>query len=76
MELIQKTGIVERWFNGEGGYGFIHPDDGGEAVFVHHTGIAAHAQGKSLKAGGRVSYEVVRRKMAGMWAKDVVCTTN
>jgi len=74
LELLsQKMGIVERWFNGEGGYGFIHPDDGGEADFVHHTGIAAHAKAKSLKEGIRVSYEIVRRKMAGMWAKDV-CT--
>lgn len=71
MELIQKTGIVRRWFNGEGGYGFIDPDDGGEAVFVHHTGIAKQAKAKSLKAGVRVSYEAVRMKMAGMWAKDV-----
>jgi len=75
LELNQKTGIVERWFNGEGGYGFIHPDEGGEAVFVHHTGIAAHAKAKSLKEGVRVSYEVVRRKMAGVWAKDVVSAT-
>ena len=74
-ELNQKTGIVERWFNGEGGYGFIHPEEGGEAVFVHHTGIAAHAKAKSLKEGVRVSYEVVGRKMAGVWAKDVVCAT-
>ena len=74
--LSQKTGIVGRWFNGEGGYGFIHPDDGAEAVFVHHTGIAAaHAKGRSLKEGVRVTYEVARKKMAGMWAKDV-CTTD
>jgi CspA family cold shock protein len=74
LELIQKTGIVGSWFNGESGYGFIHPDDGGEGVFVHHTGIATHAKDKSLKAGVRVSYEVVRRRMAGMWAKDVYTT--
>jgi cold shock protein len=75
LELIKKTGVVERWFNGEGGYGFIHPDEGSEAIFVHHTGIAPHAKVKSLEAGVRVSYEVVRRKMAGLWAKDV-CTTD
>ena len=75
LELLsQKTGIVGRWFNGEGGYGFIRPDDGGEAVFVHHTGIAARTEAKSLKEGVRVSYEVVRRKMGGMWAEGV-CKT-
>jgi cold shock CspA family protein len=71
----QKTGIVEHWFNGDGGYGFIHPDGGGEAVFVYHTGIAAHSKAKSLDEGVRVSYEVARRKMAGVWANDV-CKTN
>ena len=49
--MSQRTGIVGSWFNGEGGYGFIYPDDGGEAVFVHHTSIAAYAKAKSLKEG-------------------------
>ncbi len=75
MAVDQKTGIVGSWFNGEGGFGFIRPDDGGEAVFVHHTGIAAHTKARSLKEGGRVSYEVARRKMGGVWAKDV-CRTS
>jgi len=56
LALNQKTGIVGSWFNGEGGYGFIRPDDGSEAVFVHHTSIAAHTKAKSLKEGVRVTY--------------------
>jgi CspA family cold shock protein len=71
LAVSQRTGIVGSWFNGEGGYGFIHPEDGGEAVFVHHTSIAAYAKAKSLKKGARVTYEVARRKMGGLWAKDV-----
>jgi CspA family cold shock protein len=75
LELLrQSTGTVKCWFNGEGGYGFILPDGGDEAVFVHHSGIAADTKAKSLKAGVRVTYEVARRKMGGMWAIDV-CTT-
>jgi len=66
-----KVGIVKSWFNGDGGYGFILPEEEGEAVFVHHTCIAPHAKAKSLKKGARVSYEVTRKRMAGLWAKDV-----
>jgi cold shock CspA family protein len=40
-------------------------------VFVHHTCIAPHAKGKSLKEGARVTYEVTREKMAGLWARNV-----
>lgn len=71
MELSQRVGIVKCWFNGEDGYGFIQPADGGEAVFVHHTGIAPYAKVKALSKGAQVTYEVARRKMGGLWAKDV-----
>ncbi len=75
MALSQRIGIIKRWFGGEGGYGFIHPDAGGEAVFVHHTAIATDAKAKSLNEGARVTYEVVWKKMGGLWARDV-CRTD
>ena len=69
-----RTGTVKRWFNGAEGYGFIRPDDGDEAVFVHHTCLGAYAKAHALTEGARVTYEVARRKMGGLWAEDV-CRT-
>jgi cold shock protein len=58
-----------KWFNDEKGYGFITPDDGGEDLFVHHTGIAGSGF-KSLKEGEKVSYEVAKGRK-GMQAANV-----
>ena len=71
MALSPKMGTVKYWFNGENGYGFIHPEDGSEAVFVHHTGVAPYSGVQGLHEGARVTYEVVRRKMGGLWAEEV-----
>ena len=49
-------GIV-KWFNGEKGFGFITPDDGGQDLFVHFSAIASSGY-KSLDEGQRVSFEV------------------
>ena len=49
------TGIV-KWFNDSKGYGFITPSDGGEDLFVHHTGIAGSGF-KSLAEGAKVEFE-------------------
>ena len=48
-----------KWFDGEKGYGFIRSDDGGEEVFVHHTGIAGSGF-KTLDEGEKVTYEVAQ----------------
>jgi CspA family cold shock protein len=48
-----------KWFNEEKGYGFISPDEGGEDVFVHYSGIVGSGF-RSLEEGQRVSYEPTR----------------
>jgi cold shock protein len=48
-----------KWFHEEKGYGFITPEDGGEDLFVHYTGIAGSGF-KSLEEGAKVTYEETR----------------
>ena len=50
------TGTV-KWFNGQKGFGFIQPDDGGNDVFVHISAVE-RAGLSSLAEGQKVSYEV------------------
>ena len=58
-----------KWFSDEKGYGFISPDEGGNDLFVHHTGIAGNGF-KSLEEGAKVSYEAAQGKK-GMQADNV-----
>jgi CspA family cold shock protein len=59
------TGTV-KWFNGQKGFGFIVPDDGGKDVFVHISAVERSGF-KTLNEGQRVSYELEtnRGKTAG-----------
>ena len=50
------TGTV-KWFNGQKGFGFIAPDDGGNDIFVHISAVE-RAGLSSLAEGQKISYEV------------------
>ncbi|PQA85943.1 cold-shock protein [Hyphococcus luteus] len=51
------TGTV-KWFNGQKGYGFIQPDDGGKDIFVHATAVE-QAGLPPLVEGQKISFEIV-----------------
>ncbi|GAA4719142.1 cold-shock protein [Isoptericola chiayiensis] len=46
-----------KWFNGEKGYGFITPDDGGQDLFVHYSSIQSDGY-RTLDEGQSVEFEV------------------
>ena len=70
---MAMTGTV-KFFNGERGYGFIKPDDGGRDVFVHITAVE-RAGLKSLMEGQRITFEVEPdKKGKGPKAVNLVVT--
>jgi cold shock protein len=57
------SGVV-KWFNGQKGFGFIQPDDGGNDVFVHISAVE-RAGLRSLNEGQKVSFELERDQKSG-----------
>ncbi len=46
-----------KWFDGEKGYGFITPEDGGKDLFVHFSNISGNGY-RSLEEGQQVQFEL------------------
>ncbi len=52
---MRQTGTV-KFYNGEKGFGFIKPDNGGADVFVHVSAIERSGL-SGLDQGARISFE-------------------
>ena len=58
-----SSGTV-KWFNGQKGFGFIQPDDGGKDVFVHATALE-RAGIRNLVEGQKVSFDTEQDRRTG-----------
>ena len=52
------TGTV-KWFNGDKGFGFIAPDDGGADLFAHFSAIQGRGF-RSLEENQKVEFDVAQ----------------
>ena len=60
------TGTV-KFYNGQKGYGFIQPDDGGKDVFVHATALE-RAGIRNLVEGQKVTFDAEQDRRTGKTA--------
>ena len=58
-----------KWFNGQKGFGFIQPDDGGADVFVHISAVE-RAGMHGLNDGQKISYEILADRRTGKSSAD------
>jgi CspA family cold shock protein len=63
LEKNMSTGTV-KWFNGQKGFGFIQPNDGGNDVFVHISAVE-RAGLSTLAEGQKVNFELKTDKVRG-----------
>jgi CspA family cold shock protein len=63
-----STGTV-KWFNGQKGFGFIQPDEGGKDVFVHISAVE-RAGMNSLNEGQKIEFDVVSDRKTGKSSAD------
>jgi cold shock protein len=64
------TGTV-KFYNGQKGFGFIQPDDGGKDVFVHATALE-RAGLRGLDEGQKVSFDTQQDSRTGKIAVGTI----
>lgn len=58
-----------KFFNGQKGFGFIQPDDGGKDVFVHISAVE-RAGMRALNEGQKIAFDVVADRRTGKFSAD------
>ena len=58
-----------KFFNGQKGFGFIQPDDGGKDVFVHISAVERAGMGV-LNEGQKIAFEIVADRRTGKSSAD------
>jgi cold shock protein len=61
--MSMNTGTV-KFYNGQKGFGFIQPDNGGKDVFVHATALE-RAGIRNLLEGQKVAFDVEEDRRTG-----------
>lgn len=51
-----QTGTV-KWFNGQKGFGFIQPENGGDDIFVHISSVEKSGM-HTLNEGQKITFDV------------------
>ena len=64
-----------KWFNGQKGFGFIQPDDGGKDVFVHVSAVE-RAGMRGLNEGQKIEFDVVADRKTGKSSADNLQTVD
>jgi CspA family cold shock protein len=62
--MKMTTNGVVKFYNGQKGFGFIQPDDGGKDVFVHATALERAGIG-DLREGQKVSFDTQTDSRSG-----------
>jgi cold shock protein len=57
-KAAMATGTV-KWFNGDKGFGFIAPDEGGADLFAHFSAIQGRGF-RSLEENQRVEFDIAQ----------------